>query len=184
MIILLGGISCTGKTLMAQRLLEKYKVPYLSIDHLKMGIFRSGMVCGFTPSDDNYIIGEKLWSIVKGIIMTNIENNQHIIIEGCYLLPHLVKDFVQEYLNQIITIFIGFTENYIKENFSTGIKKHRNIIETRALLEDRSIDQFISEHIRLREQCKLNELEYVEIDNNYDDEIKRAYELIEGKFKW
>ena len=34
MIILIGGASHTGKTLLAQRLLEKYHYPYLSIDHL------------------------------------------------------------------------------------------------------------------------------------------------------
>ena len=42
MIVLIAGASHTGKTLLAQRLLEKYKYPYLSIDHLKMGLIRSG----------------------------------------------------------------------------------------------------------------------------------------------
>ena len=43
MVILITGASHTGKTLLAQRMLEKYKYPYLSIDHLKMGLIRSGM---------------------------------------------------------------------------------------------------------------------------------------------
>lgn len=30
------------KTALAQRLLEEYKYPYLSLDHLKMGLIRSG----------------------------------------------------------------------------------------------------------------------------------------------
>ena len=42
MIILITGASHTGKTLLAQRMLEKYRYPYLSIDHLKMGLIRSG----------------------------------------------------------------------------------------------------------------------------------------------
>ena len=42
MIILITGASHTGKTLLAQRLLERFKFPYLSIDHLKMGLIRSG----------------------------------------------------------------------------------------------------------------------------------------------
>ncbi len=42
MIILITGASHTGKTLLAQKLLEKYKCPYLSIDHLKRGLIRSG----------------------------------------------------------------------------------------------------------------------------------------------
>ena len=42
MIILIGGASHTGKTLLAQRLMEQLHIPYLSIDHLKMGLIRSG----------------------------------------------------------------------------------------------------------------------------------------------
>ena len=42
MIVLITGASHTGKTVLAQKLLEKYKYPYFSIDHLKMGLIRSG----------------------------------------------------------------------------------------------------------------------------------------------
>ena len=42
MVILVTGASHIGKTVLAQKLLEKYKYPYLSIDHLKMGLIRSG----------------------------------------------------------------------------------------------------------------------------------------------
>ena len=52
MIILITGASHTGKTLLAQKLLEKYKYPYLSIDHLKMGLIRSGQT-ELTPYDDD-----------------------------------------------------------------------------------------------------------------------------------
>ena len=42
MVILITGASHTGKTALEQRLLERYHCPYLSIDHLKMGLIRSG----------------------------------------------------------------------------------------------------------------------------------------------
>ena len=45
MILLIGGSTHTGKTL---AVLEKYSYPYLSIDHLKMGLIRSGM-CPLSP---------------------------------------------------------------------------------------------------------------------------------------
>ena len=66
MIILITGASHTGKTLLAQKMLEKYKYPYLSIDHLKMGLIRSGNT-ELTPEDDNDLT-EYLWPIVKEII--------------------------------------------------------------------------------------------------------------------
>ena len=84
MVILIGGVSCTGKTVMAQKLLERYKIPYLSIDHVKMGLIRGSKYCDFSATDDDNELTNKLWPIVKGIIMTNIENGQHIIMESRY----------------------------------------------------------------------------------------------------
>ena len=181
MIILVGGNSCTGKTLMSQKLLEKYKIPYFSIDHLKMGLYRGDSNCGFTPLDSNEVIGEKLWPIIKGVIMTNIENDQNIIIEGCYLLPHFVKEFENAYSDQIISVFLGFSTKYIKEKFSSNILKHRSVIETRDFPEERLISQFIKEHNEFRKKCKENGVEYFEIDNDYEKEIMRVYDFIENR---
>ena len=83
MVILIAGTSHTGKTLLAQKLLEKYKYPYLSIDHLKMGLIRSKNT-NLTVEDDHELT-KYLWDILKEIIKTNIENKQNIIIEGCYI---------------------------------------------------------------------------------------------------
>ena len=83
MIILITGASHTGKTLFAQKLLEKYKYPYLSIDHLKMGLIRSKNT-NLTPCDDEKLT-DYLWPIVREMIKTAIENNQNLIVEGCYI---------------------------------------------------------------------------------------------------
>ena len=91
MIILITGASHTGKTALAQKLLEKYKYPYLSIDHLKMGLIRSGNT-ELTPMDDADLV-EYLWPIVREMIKTAIENNQNLIVEGCYVPFDWQKDF-------------------------------------------------------------------------------------------
>jgi putative acetyltransferase len=165
---------------MSQKLLEKYKIPYLSIDHLKMGLIRGDSSCGITPTDSNEVIGNKLWPIIKGIIMTNIENKQNIIIEGCYLLPNLVKDFDKKYLDQIISVFIVFSTDYIKQNFASNIIKYRNAIETRDYEEDRPITQFVSEHDELRKKCIENNAVYFEIEIDYGKEIQKVYDYIEN----
>ena len=84
MIILITGASLIReKTRLAQQLLEKLKFPYLSIDHLKMGLIRSGQT-QLTPCDDAELT-PYLWSIVKEMIKTAIENRQNLIVEGCYI---------------------------------------------------------------------------------------------------
>ncbi|MBQ5515127.1 MAG: hypothetical protein IIT84_05525 [Oscillospiraceae bacterium] len=51
MVYLIGGSSHVGKTLLAQKLMERLKIPYLSLDHLKMGFIRTGMT-ELTVNDD------------------------------------------------------------------------------------------------------------------------------------
>ena len=84
MIVLITGASHTGKTVLAQKLLEKYKYPYLSIDHLKMGLIRSGNT-ELTPMSDDNDLTAYLWPIVREMTKTAIENKQNLIVEGCYI---------------------------------------------------------------------------------------------------
>ena len=69
MILLITGASHTGKTLLAQKLLEKLHYPYFSIDHLKMGLIRSGNTL-LTPVSDDKDLTAYLWPIVCEIIKT------------------------------------------------------------------------------------------------------------------
>lgn len=184
MIIVISGNGYMGKTLMAQSLLEKYKIPYLSIDHLKMGMYRGNRDCGFTPLDSTEIIGEKLWPILKGIIMTNIENKQSMIIEGCYILPHYLKDFEKTYAEKIISVFLGYSTSYIKENFESNILKHRSVIEDRGELHKEeasqaTISEYIKENDAFRRRCMEHGARFFEIDSNYEEEIKTVYDYIE-----
>ena len=119
MIILITGASHTGKTALAQKLLEKYKYPYLSIDHLKMGLIRSGNT-DLTPMDDNELT-EYLWPIVREMIKTAIENKQNLIVEGSYIPFDWSNDFEQEYLDNIRYYCLVMSEKYIKNHFDEDI---------------------------------------------------------------
>ena len=164
MVILIGGSSHTGKTLLAQRLLEKYKYPYLSIDHLKMGLIRSGNTELTVENDDK--LTDYLWNIVKEIIKTNIENNQNIIIEGCYIPFNWKESFEDEYLMEIRYVCLIMTEKYIRAHFS-NIKKHSNTIENRKN-NDISQEELIKENKTNLEMCKKYAYRYILIDDKYE----------------
>lgn len=180
MVILIGGVSCTGKTVMAQKLLEKYKIPYLSIDHIKMGLIRGSKYCDFSATDGDNELAYKLWPIVKGIIMTNIENGQHIIIEGCYLPPEHISDFESNYLKQIIALYIGFSKNYLEKHFDSGIIEHRSEIEQKRFDNYyMNKDNFIKLHSQVKELCEKNNAQFFEINDNYTEEINNVYKWID-----
>ena len=128
MIILITGASHTGKTVLAQRMLEKYKYPYVSIDHLKMGLIRSGNT-NLTPDDDDELVGY-LWPIVREMIKTAIENRQNLIVEGCYIPYDWRKGFDNDYLSEIRFICLAMTGRYIDEHFQE-ITGHGSVIESR-----------------------------------------------------
>ena len=136
MVIIITGPSHVGKTLLAQRILEKYKYPYLSIDHLKMGLIRSGNT-DLTPEDDEELTGY-LWPIVREIIKTAIENGQNLTAEGCYIPPDWRKDFDDSYLSSIRFICLAMTEEYIETHFDV-IMEHESEIESRLVREDCTI---------------------------------------------
>lgn len=169
MIILIVGATHTGKTLLAQKLLEKYKYPYLSLDHLKMGLIRSGNTA-LTPEDDEELTSY-LWNITREIIKTAIENKQNLIIEGCYIPFDWQKDFENEYLAEIKYICLIMTKDYIEKNFKL-IKNKANAIENRLDDTGLSKEELMKENEYNLEKATQYALPYLLIDNEYDIDPK------------
>ena len=165
MIFIISGASHTGKTVLAQKLLEKYKYPYLSMDHLKMGLIRSGRT-DLTPFSSDAELTELLWPIVREMIKTAIENDQNMIVEGCYIPFKWKNDFTEDYLKNIKHVCLIMTENYIKNHFE-DIKKFACIVEKR-LDDDCEMEDFLEQNRCNLELAKKHNLNYILIDENYE----------------
>ena len=168
MIILITGASHTGKTALAQKLLEKYKYPYLSTDHLKMGLIRSGNT-ELTPMDDTKLV-EYLWPIVREMIKTAIENNQNLIIEGCYIPFDWQKDFDSKYLENIKYYCLVMSEEYIRNHFA-DIKKYANVIENRLDDEWCTIESVLTDNAEILALAKKHNVNFILIDDQYEINI-------------
>ena len=169
MIILITGASHTGKTILAQKLLDKYNYPYLSIDHLKMGLIRSGNT-NLTPYDDEQLVSY-LWPIVREIIKTVIENKQNLIVEGGYIPFAWRRDFDAKYLESIKYICIAMTDKYIENHFH-DIIHHEKDIEDRYNCVYTKDDLKDGNHIYIN-GCKQNSEEIMLIDDNYEQVIEK-----------
>ena len=169
MIILITGASLTGKTLLAQRMLEEYRIPYVSIDHLKMGLIRSEKT-NLTPEDDE-VLTDYLWPIVREMIKTAIENRQNLIVEGCYIPFDWRKDFEEQYLQSIRFVCLAMTDYFIDAHIDE-IRNHASDIESRLYDMDFTSDSlkednhyYINGFAQYGEQVML-------IDTDYEDTIK------------
>ena len=168
MIILITGASHTGKTVLAQKLLEKYHYPYLSIDHLKMGLIRSGNT-ELTPMDDKLLTGY-LWPIVREMVKTAIENKQNLIVEGCYIPFDWAKDFEEEYLDNIRYYCLVLSEKYIKNHFA-DIKKYACAIEERLDDEWCTLESVLEDNAEVFALAQKHNVNYILIEDEYDIKI-------------
>ncbi len=168
MIILITGASHTGKTVLAQKLLEKYKYPYLSIDHLKMGLIRSGCT-NLTPEDDNELT-DYLWPIVREIVKTAIENRQNLIVEGCYIPFDWSRDFDKNYLEHIKYYCLVMSEKYLKNHFA-DVKIYSSAIENR--LDDGwcTLESVLRDNAQFLELAQKFGVNYILIDDKYEISI-------------
>ena len=182
MIILITGASHTGKTLLAQKMLEKYKYPYLSIDHLKMGLIRSGNT-DLTPEDDDELT-EYLWPIIREIVKTAIENNQNLIIEGCYIPFHWRRDFDERYLQSIRFVCLAMSEKYIENHFDEIIG-YESEIEARMIDADCTKESLKADNRKILSGFQHAGEQVVLIDSDYEQTIKwlldRQIEVCKGE---
>lgn len=166
MVVIITGASHTGKTALAQRLLEKYKYPYVSIDHLKMGLIRSGNTT-LTPMSEDGALTAYLWPIVCEMIKTAIENRQNLIVEGCYVPFDWKKDFEKEYLKEIRYVCLVMSEDYIKKHFA-DIKRYASIIEDR--LDDSwcTMEGVLEDNRKIWENVQKHGVNYLLIEDRYE----------------
>lgn len=169
MIILITGPSHTGKTVLAQKLLEQYHYPYLSIDHLKMGLIRSGNT-SLTPCDSDADLTAYLWPIVREMAKTAIENGQDLIVEGCYIPYDWAKDFAPDELAQIRFICLVMSEDYIRSHFP-AIRQHANDIERRLDDSACTMDSVLRDNAQALAQCREHQINYLLIDGAYPSDI-------------
>lgn len=167
-IILITGASHTGKTVIAQKLLERYKYPYFSIDYLKMGLIRSGYT-ELTPEDDNELEAY-MWPVIREMIKTAIENKQNLVVEGGYIPFNWEKDFEKEYLDNIRYYCLVMSENYIKSHFD-NIKRYASIIEKRLDDDWCTMENVLEDNAQFLALAKKHNVNIVFIDDRYEIDI-------------
>ena len=169
MIVLIAGASHTGKTLLAQKLLEKYGWPYLSVDHLKMGLIRSGRT-DLTPLSDDADLTACLWPIVREMVKTAVENGQNLVVEGCYIPFDWQKDFAPDYLAHIRYICLVMSEEYIRAHFD-DIVSHACDIERR-IADDVTPESVLEDNAHTLRLAQEHGVDYHLIDGSYDVDWK------------
>lgn len=164
MVILIAGASHTGKTVLAQKLVKQYGCFCLSLDHLKMGLIRSGRTA-LTPLSSDRELAELLWPVAREMVKTAIENEQDLIVEGCYIPFDWEKDFSAEYLAHIRYRCLVMSEGYIRAHYR-DILAHACDAERRKS-DDCTLEGLLRDNALTLDACRKHGTEYILIDETY-----------------
>ena len=134
-----------------------------------MGLIRSGNT-NLTPEDDDELTGY-LWPIVREMIKTSIENEQNLIVEGCYIPFDWRTDFDDKYLENIRFIFLAMTDNYIDVHFDEIIG-YESEIETRMIDADCTMERLKADNRNILSGFQHAGELVVLIDSDYEQTIK------------
>ena len=120
---------------------------------------------------DDEALTEYLWPIVREMVKTAIENNQNLVVEGCYIPFNWAEDFEKEYLDDIRFYCLVMSGHYIENHFD-DIRKFASVIEDRGEDEDCTLEMVRRDNAEMLKRCKEYGVEYILIDKEYQVDIE------------
>ena len=134
-----------------------------------MGLIRSGNT-KLTAISDEKDLTAYLWPIVREMVKTAIENQQNLIVEGCYIPFDWQKDFDADYLDHIRYYCLIMSQAYIRAHFA-DIKAYASTIEKRMDDEYCTIESVLEDNAEVLKLAQLHKANYLLIDDKYEISI-------------
>ena len=133
-----------------------------------MGLIRSGYTDLTVEQDD--ALTALMWPIIREMIKTAIENEQHMVIEGCYLPFDWRKDFGEKYLLHIRFVCLVMTEEYLRSHFS-DVRRYASVVENREEETELDLTELIRDNAANLAKCHEHGCEFILIDDKYRVEL-------------
>jgi hypothetical protein len=182
MLYLIGGVSRSGKTLLAQKMVRKKRIPYYSLDALISTLTSAVPELGIHY--DLPFIGkaEKAWSFTRETLGYFHYEEESYVAEGDCILPHQIAELMKEKSKDIRCCFMGYSLTSPTEKLEL-VRKHairKNDwtyeYDDCELLE--KIVNFIEYSSFLKEECAKYNIAYFDVSQDFLKAQKRAYDYL------
>jgi len=179
MIYLIGGISKSGKSYIAKRIMDESKIPFFSTDFLLWSL-------GSDKNDDglfNYYSPDKevspiLEPYLLKIIYFLFKNENDYVIEGTHITPSLYNKLKEIYKENVNAVFLGYPD-------TLSIDKYNEVMSFEELTSNKwykflkkeeflkFLDEKVEESKELETLSKKENLKFFNVKNikNQEKEI-------------
>ena len=118
MIYILTGIAKSGKSLVANRLIQKYSLPTFSTDYIMMMLVRGNKTLGIDPDGEDEIVANQLRPYINGLIQTMVENKVDYFIEGVHFNPDFARELLDKYPNDVKVLYLGYKDINVEDKIN------------------------------------------------------------------
>ena len=171
MLYVIGGVSRSGKTLLARRAVVEKQIPYFPID----GLFSIFAECipnlGITYEQSLSERPLKMWPMTKQLLEYLIKEERDYIVEGDSFLPGQIQELIAE-RKPVKCCFLGYTELTEDEKLAIVRQHHQGDIDWTKGISDADMRSMIGEMIefskKLKEDSARCGIKYFDVSHDFE----------------
>ncbi len=185
MLLFLGGAARTGKGLLTRRLLCQHRLPYLSLDVLKMGLTRGMPELAIDPDAGALVVATRLWPLVREMSHNLIGEALPYVIEG-ELLPQNVAGLREQYGTQVAACFLGYATITPAQKLADLRAYPVSLNEWPRTVADPALLQIIAREIAfsqyLQTECQIYDFPYFDSSADFTQTLEQVVAFVEATF--
>ncbi len=181
-ILFIGGVSRSGKSLLARQVVKKIGIPYLSLDILKMALHREGRLLGIDPIEPMNVTARKLWPLVRAMAENAAETHVSYLFEG-EVTPVHVADFRDSQADiDVRAVFLGYPSTSVDQKMAalTAHAHHPNdwIAHHDEDWQRHFIRERIDDSIQLAKDCADRDIPFVDTSEDFNAQLGKALDVL------
>lgn len=183
MLYVVGGASRSGKTLLARRLLEEEKVPWFSLDALRVGLTKGLPTSHFDLDRDDLEEARHLWPIVSEMLDSLLFYDVPYLVEGSCLRPPDVAELMSRRRDkEIRAVFLGFPGMTPEQKLADVANNRVGGNDWLTPLPDAEtvihVERGIRDSQTLRQQAAESQLPFIDTGADFAISLDRAIALL------
>lgn len=174
---LLGGVPRSGKSYVADYLLQKYQIPGITTDLLREAFSIGLPEFGIRSYDWNQSDKERshiLWPYFKGLILAREYYSERLLIEGTNFLPKLLTEVKD--IPYLRVCFLGYPNIDPKEKLDFIRKHEADGNDWTNELSDEKLMNLVKHYLELskelEQECKKYNFKFFDISSSFDETVK------------
>lgn len=184
MLYIIGGVSRSGKSLLAHKILNENHIPFFPLDGLVGMLTHSAPEHGVKHQNDFIDKSEKTWKFSKELFTYLFKTQESYVVEGDCILPKQVHELQTKYPEKIKCCFMGYPLLTAQEKlqlirtFHLGERDWTRKHDDEAMLE--MLESMISYSKHLKDECEKYTIPFFDVSEDFQNAQMEAYGYLIG----